>query len=112
MQVFDRVLASGDIQEVSGLSAEIASNLLDHMGSDATPDELASTFYTVQALQAFAAVQGDGSDQVADAGGAAGGETAASTSSAAPETTATTADDHTQPTPAASQDHQGDMMFA
>lgn len=124
-------VASGEIQEVTGLPAEIASNLLEHMGSDPSSDDLASTFFTVQALQAFAAARGDsGSDQTVDGTGSAGETGVADThasGNASPGTTSpaeagttppaeagTTshANDDTENLQVPSPEHHGDMMFA
>lgn len=125
----EQPIASGELQEVTGLSAEVASNLLAHMGSDPTSDDLASTYFTVQALQAFAAARGDsGSDQTVAGAGSAGESGMANNHASGNSPVTTPAEAGTTPSAEAgttshanddaehmqvpSQEHHGDMMFA
>lgn len=139
-------VASGDLQAVSGETAEVALSLLDSIGDDPSGAELSGTFHVVQALEAFIAAREDGSvsdgagggstSEVADGTDGAGGETVASDESAqtppaqvadsgqassstggqAPSSTDgdsdTAANDNSDDLNVASNDHQGDMMFA
>jgi hypothetical protein len=125
-------VASGEIHELSGLSAKVALDLLDNAGDDPSAAQLSSTFHTAEALQALVETAfGNGSTtpaagETANGTGAAGGQDFAS-DSATPAGSQTTGDHASSSTmdggsqTAANDDmssltsndhHQGDMMFA